>query len=90
MTVFAIQAQHPEVPVVRISLATVPFLLAHLVLVALLIAMPGSRLAAGGGCTRCPLLRHIGAAPFRLRGLPPGVTDMKPHQGRKFVLSVPR
>ena len=41
MTVFAIQAQHPEVPVVRIYLATLPFLLADLVLVALLIAMPG-------------------------------------------------
>jgi C4-dicarboxylate transporter, DctM subunit len=40
MTVFVIQAQHPEIPVVRIYLGTLPFLAADFVLVALLIAMP--------------------------------------------------
>jgi len=40
MTVFVIQAQHPEIPVQRIYLGTLPFLVADFVLVALLIAMP--------------------------------------------------
>ena len=40
MTVFVIQAQHPEIPVTRIYLGTLPFLVADLVLVALLIAAP--------------------------------------------------
>jgi C4-dicarboxylate transporter DctM subunit len=41
MTVFVIQAQHPDIPVARIYLGTLPFLAADLVLVALLILMPG-------------------------------------------------
>jgi C4-dicarboxylate transporter, DctM subunit len=41
MTVFVIQAQHPEIPVARIYLGTLPFLAADFVLVGLLIAMPG-------------------------------------------------
>jgi C4-dicarboxylate transporter, DctM subunit len=41
MTVFVIQAQHPEIPVTRIYLGTLPFLVADFVLVGLLIAMPG-------------------------------------------------
>jgi C4-dicarboxylate transporter DctM subunit len=41
MTVFVIQAQHPEIPVARIYLGTLPFLAADLVLVVLLVAMPG-------------------------------------------------
>lgn len=40
MTVFVIQAQHPDIPVMRIYLGTLPFLVADLVLVALLILMP--------------------------------------------------
>ncbi|MGQ0510726.1 MAG: TRAP transporter large permease [Betaproteobacteria bacterium] len=40
MTVFVIQAQHPEIPVARIYLGTLPFLVADLVLVGLLIAVP--------------------------------------------------
>ena len=40
MTVFVIQAQHPEIPVMRIYLGTLPFLAADFVLVALLIFMP--------------------------------------------------
>jgi C4-dicarboxylate transporter, DctM subunit len=40
MTVFVIQAQHPEIPVTRIYLGTLPFLVADFVLVALLIAFP--------------------------------------------------
>ena len=40
MTVFVIQAQHPDIPVARIYLGTLPFLLADFVLVALLIAFP--------------------------------------------------
>lgn len=40
MTVFVIQAQHPEIPVARIYLGTLPFLVADFVLVALLIAVP--------------------------------------------------
>ena len=40
MTVFVIQAQHPEIPVARIYLGTLPFLVADFVLVALLILMP--------------------------------------------------
>lgn len=40
MTVFVIQAQHPEIPVERIYLGTLPFLLADFLLVALLIAFP--------------------------------------------------
>jgi tripartite ATP-independent transporter DctM subunit len=41
MTVFVIQAQHPDIPVARIYLGTLPFLVADLVLVALLVAAPG-------------------------------------------------
>ena len=40
MTVFVIQAQHPEIPVMRIYMGTLPFLVADFVLVALLIVMP--------------------------------------------------
>lgn len=40
MTVFVIQAQHPEIPVSRIYLGTLPFLAADFVLVGLLIAAP--------------------------------------------------
>jgi len=40
MTVFVIQAQHPEIPVMRIYLGALPFLAADFVLVALLIFMP--------------------------------------------------
>jgi tripartite ATP-independent transporter DctM subunit len=40
MTVFVIQAQHPDIPVMRIYLGTLPFLVADLVLVGLLILMP--------------------------------------------------
>src|SRR5262249_38758595 len=40
MTVFVIQAQHPEIPVMRIYLGTLPFLAADFVLVALLILAP--------------------------------------------------
>lgn len=40
MTVFVIQAQHPDIPVERIYLGTLPFLLADFVLVALLVAFP--------------------------------------------------
>jgi TRAP-type C4-dicarboxylate transport system permease large subunit len=40
MTVFMIQAQHPEIPVERIYLGTLPFLVADFVLVALLVAVP--------------------------------------------------
>jgi TRAP-type C4-dicarboxylate transport system permease large subunit len=41
MTVFVIQAQHPDIPVARIYLGTLPFLVADLVLVAILVALPG-------------------------------------------------
>jgi C4-dicarboxylate transporter DctM subunit len=41
MTVFVIQAQHSDIPVARIYLGTLPFLVADLVLVALLVAAPG-------------------------------------------------
>jgi tripartite ATP-independent transporter DctM subunit len=41
MTVFVIQAQHPEIPVARIYFGTLPFLVADFVLVGLLIAVPG-------------------------------------------------
>ena len=41
MTVFVIQAQHPEIPVVRIYAGTLPYLVADFVLVGLLIAAPG-------------------------------------------------
>ncbi|HEY6822429.1 MAG TPA: TRAP transporter large permease subunit, partial [Burkholderiales bacterium] len=44
MTVFVIQAQHPDIPVARIYLGTLPFLAADFVLVALLIAFPGMAL----------------------------------------------
>ena len=44
MTVFVIQAQHPEIPIARIYLGTLPFLVADFVLVALLIAIPGMAL----------------------------------------------
>jgi tripartite ATP-independent transporter DctM subunit len=40
MTVFVIQAQQPEIPVARIYLGTLPFLVADFVLVGLLIAVP--------------------------------------------------
>ncbi len=40
MTVFVIQAQHPEIPVMRIYAGTLPFLAADFVLVALLIFVP--------------------------------------------------
>src|SRR6516165_759043 len=40
MTVFVIQAQHPEILVMRIYMGTLPFLVADFVLVALLIFMP--------------------------------------------------
>jgi C4-dicarboxylate transporter DctM subunit len=40
MTVFVIQAQHPDIPVTRIYLGTLPFLAADFVLVALLIFVP--------------------------------------------------
>jgi len=40
MTVFVIQAQHPEIPVMRIYLGTLPFLVADFVLVGLLILVP--------------------------------------------------
>ena len=40
MTVFVIQAQHPEIPVARIYLATLPFLVADFVLVGILVALP--------------------------------------------------
>jgi tripartite ATP-independent transporter DctM subunit len=40
MTVFVIQAQHPDIPVTRIYLGTLPFLAADFVLVALLILVP--------------------------------------------------
>jgi tripartite ATP-independent transporter DctM subunit len=41
MTVFVIQAQNPEIPVTKIYLGTLPFLLADFVLVGLLVAVPG-------------------------------------------------
>lgn len=41
MTVFVIQAQHPDIPVMRIYLGTLPFLAADFVLVGLLIFVPG-------------------------------------------------
>jgi C4-dicarboxylate transporter DctM subunit len=44
MTVFVIQAQHPEIPIARIYLGTLPFLVADFVLIALLIAIPGMAL----------------------------------------------
>ncbi len=44
MTVFVIQAQHPDIPVARIYLGTLPFLVADFVLVALLIAFPAMAL----------------------------------------------
>ncbi len=40
MTVFVIQAQHPEIPVKRIYAGTLPFLVADFVLVGILIAAP--------------------------------------------------
>jgi C4-dicarboxylate transporter DctM subunit len=40
MTVFVIQAQHPEIPVMRIYAGTLPFLVADFVLVGLLIFVP--------------------------------------------------
>jgi tripartite ATP-independent transporter DctM subunit len=40
MTVFVIQAHHPEIPVGRLYLGTLPFLAADFVLVGMLIAMP--------------------------------------------------
>jgi TRAP-type C4-dicarboxylate transport system permease large subunit len=40
MTVFVIQAQHPEIPVMRIYMGTLPVLAADLVLVGILIFWP--------------------------------------------------
>ena len=40
MTVFVIQAQHPDIPVMRIYMGTLPFLVADLVLVGILIYFP--------------------------------------------------
>jgi C4-dicarboxylate transporter, DctM subunit len=40
MTVFVIQAQHPEIPVARIYYGTLPFLVADLLLVVLLVSAP--------------------------------------------------
>ena len=40
MTVFVIQAQHPDIPVERIYLGTLPFLIADFMLVAMLVAVP--------------------------------------------------
>src|SRR5262249_32271745 len=42
MTVFVIQAQHPDIPVARIYLGTLPFLVADLVLVGVLVIAPGT------------------------------------------------
>jgi tripartite ATP-independent transporter DctM subunit len=42
MTVFVIQAQHPDIPVERIYLGTLPFLIADFVLVAVLVAFPST------------------------------------------------
>ncbi len=44
MTVFVIQAQHPEIPVMRIYGGTLPFLAADFVLIALLILFPAMAL----------------------------------------------
>ncbi len=41
MTVFVIQAQHPEIPIARIYRGTLPFLAADFVLVGILIVAPG-------------------------------------------------
>jgi tripartite ATP-independent transporter DctM subunit len=41
MTVFVIQAQHPDIPIGRIYLGTLPFLVADLVLVVLIVVAPG-------------------------------------------------
>ena len=41
MTVFVIQAQHPDIPVARIYLGTLPFLVADFVLVGVLVMLPG-------------------------------------------------
>jgi tripartite ATP-independent transporter DctM subunit len=41
MTVFVIQSQHPDIPVTRIYLGTLPFLAADFAIVAMLIAAPG-------------------------------------------------
>jgi TRAP-type C4-dicarboxylate transport system permease large subunit len=38
--VFVIQAQHPEIPVMRIYMGTLPFLAADFVLVGILIFVP--------------------------------------------------
>mgnify|MGYP003341843436 FL=1 len=40
MTVFVIQAQHPDIPVDRIYAATLPFLVADFVLIGILIVAP--------------------------------------------------
>src|SRR4029453_12593137 len=47
MTVFVIQAQHPEIPVMRIYLGTLPFLAADFVLVGLLFFVPSLGLGPG-------------------------------------------
>ena len=41
MTVFVIQAQNPDIPLGKIDLGTLPFLVADFALVALLVAFPG-------------------------------------------------
>jgi TRAP-type C4-dicarboxylate transport system permease large subunit len=41
MTVFVIQSQNPDIPVVRIYFGTLPFLAADFAIVAMLIAAPG-------------------------------------------------
>ena len=55
MTVFVIQAQHPDIPVARIYLGTLPFLVADFVLVGLLVAAAGAGVLAAGACSRSEL-----------------------------------
>ena len=72
MTVFVIQAQHPEIPVARIYLGTLPFLVADFVLVGLLIVMPGVGALAAA---RSLLIDHV---PWRYRfAKPRGRNAMK-------------
>jgi tripartite ATP-independent transporter DctM subunit len=61
MTVFVIQAQHPEIPVFRIYLGTLPFLAADFVLIALLIAAPALALWLPG------VLISVGCPPTHRR-----------------------
>ena len=46
MTVFVIQAQHPDIPVARIYLGTLPFLVADFVLVGAAHRVSGARVVA--------------------------------------------